>query len=141
MGLSAGVSMNKAYESRVTPEVHDVCVTEAAQFPHSSFVDAAQLLGAVSGRYGLVSPGFRSPPRVVGVQRTIRRRPGGGVVAVVIKGRPLAAVLADMIDGVIALNNMAHPESDTVRAALWNQVTPLLQSHHSGVAAPVQRVA
>jgi hypothetical protein len=116
-------------------------VIEAAQFSHSLFVEAAQLLGAVAGRYGLIAPGFRSPPRVVGVQRTIRRRPGGGVVAVAIKGRPLAAVLADMIDGVVVLNNLTHPESDTVRSALWNEVSPLLQSPHSGVTPPAQRVA
>lgn len=114
---------------------------EAAQFSHSLFVEAAQLLGAVAGRYGLIAPGFRSPPRVVGVQRTIRRRPGGGVVAVAIKGRPLAAVLADMIDGVVVLNNLTHPESDTVRSALWTEVSPLLQSPHSGVTPPAQRVA
>lgn len=114
---------------------------EAAQFSHSLFVEAAQLLGAVAGRYGLVAPGFRSPPRVVGVQRTIRRRPGGGVVAVAIKGRPLAAVLADMIDGVVVLNNLTHPESDTVRAALWAEVSPLLNTHHSGAVSTAQRVA
>jgi hypothetical protein len=93
---------------------------------NSTFVNAANLLGAVAGRFGLIAPGFRTPPRIVGVQRTVRRRPGGGLVAVAVKNRPAAAVLADMIDGVIVVNNIGAPESDTVRAALWSAVTPLL---------------
>lgn len=95
---------------------------------NTTFVNAANLLGAVAGRFGLIAPGFRTPPRIVGVQRTVRRRPGGGVVAVAVKNRPVAAVLADMIDGVIVVNVIAAPESDTVRAALWSAVTPLLTS-------------
>ena len=105
------------------------------------FTSAAQLLSAVAGRSGLVAPGFRSPPRVVGVQRTIRRRAGGGVVAVVVRGRPFAAVLADMIDGVVVLNNLSAPESSTLRGALWEEVTPLLQYAPVGGASPTQRVA
>lgn len=90
------------------------------------FVNAANLLISVAGRFGLIAPGFRTPPRIVGVQRTVRRRPGGGVVAVAVKGRPMAAVLADMIDGVIVVNGLQPPESDTVRAALWAEVAGLL---------------
>jgi hypothetical protein len=94
----------------------------------ATFTCAAQLLSAVAGRYGLVAPGFRSPPRVVGVQRTIRRRQGGGVVAVAIKGRPLAGVLADMIEGIVVLNELSVGESCTLRTALWEEVEQLLQS-------------
>ena len=99
----------------------------------ATFTTAAQLLGAVAGRYGLIVPGFRSPPRVVGVQRTIRRRQGGGVVAVAVKGRPLAGVLADMIEGIVVLNDLSLVESCTLRTALWEEVEQLLQSS----AAPV----
>lgn len=107
------------------------------------FVNAANLLGAVAARFGLIAPGFRTPPRIVGVQRTVRRRPGGGVVAVAVKNRPIAAVLADMIDGVIVVNDIAPPESDTVRAALWSAVTPLITSIAAAgqPASNVQRVA
>jgi hypothetical protein len=94
----------------------------------ATFTTAAHLLGAVAARYGLVAPGFRSPPRVVGVQRTIRRRQGGGVVAVAIKGRPLAGVLADMIEGIVVLNDLSLVESCTLRTALWEEVEQLLQS-------------
>ncbi|MFM7409249.1 MAG: hypothetical protein ACKO3L_00390 [Actinomycetota bacterium] len=110
---------------------------------NTTFVNAANLLGAVAGRFGLFAPGFRTPPRIVGVQRTVRRRPGGGVVAVAVKNRPVAAVLADMIDGVIVVNDITPPESDTVRAALWSAVTPLLASTVAAgqTVANVSRVA
>ena len=45
------------------------------------FAAAARLLNAESQRFGLDAPSFRSPPRVVGVDRTVRRREHGGVVA------------------------------------------------------------
>lgn len=110
---------------------------------NTTFVNAANLLGSVAGRFGLIAPGFRTPPRIVGVQRTVRRRPGGGVVAVAVKNRPVAAVLADMIDGVIVVNELAPPESDTVRAALWSAVTPLIAASvaDTRTASDVQRVA
>ena len=86
--------------------------------------------------------GFRTPPRIVGVQRTVRRRAGGGLVAVAVKGRPMAAVLADMIEGVVVVNNLVPPESDTVRAALWSAVTQLLVSADKTPAgAQVRHVA
>jgi hypothetical protein len=107
---------------------------------NTTFVNAANLLGSVAGRFGLIAPGFRTPPRIVGVQRTVRRRPGGGVVAVAVKNRPVAAVLADMIDGVIVVNDIAPPESDTVRAALWSAVTPLLVGTADG-SSRVREVA
>ena len=100
----------------------------------ATFTTAAHLLGAVAARYGLVAPGFRSPPPVVGIQRTIRRRQGGGVVAVAIKGRPLAGVLADMIEGIVVLNDLSLVESCTLRTALWEEVEQLLQSAPASTA-------
>jgi hypothetical protein len=64
-------------------------------------------------------PGFRSPPRLVGVQRSIKRWPGGATVAVVVRGRPWAAVQADLIEGIIAANALSAPASDRARADLW----------------------
>ena len=55
---------------------------------------------------GLVVPGFRSPPRLVGVQRSIKRWHGGATVAVVVRGRPWPAVQADLIEGVVAANGL-----------------------------------
>ena len=83
------------------------------------FAAAARLLNAESQRFGLDAPSFRSPPRVVGVDRTVRRRELGGVVAVALRDRPFVAVLGDMIEGVIAANGLASPVADRLRSDLW----------------------
>ena len=78
------------------------------------FSAAARTLGLVARRQGLTVPGFRSPPRLSEVDRTLRRRAdGGATVAVRLKGRPWVAVLADMIDGVIAANALQGAEAAT----------------------------
>jgi hypothetical protein len=40
-------------------------------------------------------------------------------VAVVLKGRPWAAVVADMIEGIVAANRLDNGRADTARSALW----------------------
>ena len=87
------------------------------------FAHAARTLGREARRRGLVAPSFRCPPRVVGADRTLRRRPGGGVVAVRVRGRPWPAVLADMIEGVVAVNGLSPPAATRVRTELWELVT------------------
>lgn len=68
-------------------------------------------------------PAFRSPPRLAGVQRSLRRRAdGGAVIAVVVRGRPWPAVVADMVDGVIAANRLTATTADATRSALWAAV-------------------
>jgi hypothetical protein len=68
-------------------------------------------------------PAFRSPPRLAGVHRSLRRRPdGGAVIAVVVRGRPWPAVVADMVDGVIATNQLTGAPADAARSALWAAV-------------------
>lgn len=71
------------------------------------FADAARRLAAVAHAGGLVVPAFRSPPRVPGARRTLRRHPGGAVVSVVLRDRPFPEVASDMVDGVIAANRLA----------------------------------
>ncbi len=66
-----------------------------------------------------MAPGFRCPPRVVGVQRTLRRHASGAVVAVQVRGRPWGAVVADMIEGVVVANWLVPPEADRLRTELW----------------------
>ena len=82
------------------------------------------MLGSEARRRGLVVPGFRCPPRIVGVDRSIRHHRNGAVVAVRVKGRPFVAVLADMIEGVVAANHLRPPEADRLRAELWLTVVP-----------------
>ena len=104
------------------------------------FAQAARALSRGAGRLGLVAPGFRSPPRLVGCDRTIRRRGRGRVVAVRVKGRPRAAVLADMIEGVVVANDLLAPDADHVRTELWRLVEPVVDTptttNPSGAAAP-----
>jgi len=83
------------------------------------FASAVQSLAAESRRQGLVMPGFRSPPRPPGVQRTIRRRADGqAVVAVRLRGRPFAAVAADMVEGVVVANRLVDRRATVARTAL-----------------------
>jgi len=87
------------------------------------FAHAARLLGREARRRGLVAPSYRCPPRIVGVQRSLRRFPqGGATVAVQLKGRPWLAVLGDMIEGVVVANGLLPPHADRLRNELWQAV-------------------
>jgi hypothetical protein len=48
----------------------------------------------------------------------VRRGPGV-TVAVALRDRPWAAVVADMVEGVVAANRLAGVGADRARAALW----------------------
>ena len=86
------------------------------------FAETARSIGRAARLRGLEVPTFRSPPGLVGVQRTIRRRGASATVSVVVRGRPWAAVVADMGEGVGAANRLDSRRADTVRAALWMAV-------------------
>jgi len=69
----------------------------------------------------LAVPVFRSPPRLPGRDRTVRRRPTGGkVVAVRLAGRPFESVLADLVEGACVANTLDTDTSSPVRAGLWD---------------------
>src|SRR5262245_10595777 len=86
-----------------------------------NFSDVARRLGAAARAAGLIAPAFRSPPRTAAC-RTIRRLPGGPVVAVRMRGRPFDAVVLDMVDGVIAANRLEGRSAARVHAALVRAV-------------------
>ena len=88
-----------------------------------AFAAAARRLGDSARAAGLAVPAFRSPPRVAGALRTIRRYPGGTVVSVQLRDRSHEAVAADMIEGVIAANGLTPPLATRVRTDLWETVT------------------
>lgn len=84
------------------------------------FAAAARCLGRAARARGLRVPGFRSPPRIAGAERTLRRaRSGSATVAVVVKGRPWSAVLADLVDGVVAANGLRGTRAERTRTELW----------------------
>lgn len=87
------------------------------------FATAARALTAAARRCGLTAPSYRSPPRLVGVDRTLRRRGDAVVVSVRLRGRPEPAILADMVEGVVAANGLVPPRADRVRGELWEALT------------------
>jgi hypothetical protein len=104
----------------VTPFCHHALM--AALHTTLDFAHAARVLGREARRRGLVAPSFRSPPRIVGVDRSMRRYPTGATVAVQLKDRPWMAVLSDMIEGVVVANRLQPPHADRLRSELWKVV-------------------
>jgi hypothetical protein len=86
------------------------------------FSHAARLLAREARRRQLVAPSYRCPPRIVGVQRTLRRHATGAVVAVQVKDRPWGAVVSDMIEGVVVVNRLSPPLADRLRTELWEAI-------------------
>ena len=106
----------------------------------ADFAAAARTLSSEARRRDLVGPSFRCPPRLVGVDRTIRRRPDGATVSVRVRGRPWPAVLADMIEGVVVTNQLTPPQSDRLRTELWTACGTLDSLPDTATVAP-RRVA
>ncbi|MBX3313001.1 MAG: hypothetical protein KF906_01670 [Actinobacteria bacterium] len=90
------------------------------------FASTVRTLASAARARGLTVPGFRSPPKLAGADRTIRRYVDGSsttaVVSVVVKGRPFQAVIADLIEGVVIANDLTGGEATRVRTQLWEAV-------------------
>jgi hypothetical protein len=87
------------------------------------FATAARVLGNAARPHGWRVPAFRSPPRLAHVERTLRRSPVGEVtVAIKLRDRPWLAVLGDMIEGVVAANELRDGDADRCRTTLWRAV-------------------
>ncbi len=86
------------------------------------FTSVVQVVAQEARRMGLVVPAFRSPPRVPGVDRTIRRAVGAPVVAVRVRGRPFADVAADVVEGVLVANGIPRGKDLRVRRRLLDAV-------------------
>jgi hypothetical protein len=111
--------------------------TSTASANTVDFASAARSLTAAARRRGLVGPSFRCPPRLVGVDRTLRRHGEAVTIAVRVRGRPWVAVLADMIEGVVVANRLQPPQADRVRAELWS----VCGVGSGSSPAPLRRVA
>ncbi len=96
----------------------------AAAPPTVQFAAAARALATAARALDLRAPSFRSPPRVAGATRTLRRRGGGAVVSVLVHERPWAAVLADLVEGVVVANGLTGRAAEQARTALWDAVAP-----------------
>jgi hypothetical protein len=51
-----------------------------------------------------------------------RRADGNSTIAVVVRGRPWPAVLADMVEGIVVANGLLGPDADRARARLWESL-------------------
>jgi hypothetical protein len=114
----------------VTPSRHTrhmpVAASANTTFGAQEFALAARSLAHTAQGLGLIAPSYRTPPRVAGADRTLRRGAKGAVmVAVRVRRRPVAAVLADMIEGVVAANSLAGRDAERCRAVLWDAVQPI----------------
>ena len=81
------------------------------------FAGAARAIAGAAGALGLVVPGFVSPPRLAGVDRSLRRRPGAAPPAVAVRrtGRALDVVVADMVEGVVVANSLSGAAAEHAR--------------------------
>jgi hypothetical protein len=107
------------------------------------FAGLARRLGPAARAAGLTVPAFRSPPRRAGATRTIRRYPGGAVVSVRVRERPLDQIAADMVEGIVVANSLRGEAAPRVRLALLTAAlepdTP--SAARGGVASGDARVA
>ena len=87
------------------------CIMACVRAESVGFSAAVRAVAEEARRMGLVVPGFRSPPRLAGADRTIRRTSGEPIVAVRLRGRPFADVVADVVEGVLVANGIrGRPE-------------------------------
>lgn len=101
-----------------------------------AFGDLVRRVGTAARAAGLAVPAFRSPPRVPGAARSIRRLPGGTVVSVRIGARSEEAVAVDLVDGVIAANRLEERAAARMRAALLRAVDDAEQFEATAGASP-----
>lgn len=112
----------------VPPPVHNAGVAEgrapgddaSQRQPWSAqFSATARTVADAARAVGLVPPAFRSPPASPDLDRSLRWQPDGRcVVAVRAAGRPLADIVGDLIEGVIAANRLTGDAADGARAKL-----------------------
>lgn len=101
----------------VTPRRDTVFVVESQSI---QFGEIARDVANRARSLGLSAPVFKSPPRIVGMSRTVRLRADGqAIVAVAFRNRPKPAVIADLIEGVIVSNDLDAIKACRLRDDLW----------------------
>ena len=110
-------------EAAITEFSVDLSGLEVKSLTAVEFADLARLIAEVALMGGLRAPGFASPPRRPEVDRSIRRQGANSVVAVRRRGRPAAAVQADLIEGVVVANELDEFDAARFRSQAWAAVT------------------
>jgi hypothetical protein len=84
-----------------------------------AFGEMSRLMAAEARRHGLVAPSFRSPPRLAGVTRSVRRYASGHcLVSVQRQGRTPEEVATDMVEGLLVANGLEGAGAEGWRIAL-----------------------
>ena len=111
---------NTALDVNAIQEKGATNVSSISKAPSVHFAMVARAVTRAGNGIGLEVPGFRSPPRSGSLDRTLRRHSSGSIVAVRVKGRPFAAVIADFVEGVIVCNRLTGREAGDARNVLWH---------------------
>ena len=98
------------------------------------FAQTARALAAGARAAGLVVPAFRTPPKRADAVRTIRRLPGGAVVAVRVRDRTPVDVVGDMVEGVMQANDLSGEAATRMRTALLEAVLGRPETPRSAAA-------
>jgi hypothetical protein len=98
----------------------------------TDFAAIGRVLSDAASARQIEGPAFRSPPRIPGVQRSVtRNRDGSVTVAVSVRDRPLLAVLADMIDGVVLASGLRGTEGGLLYNDLWTVAQNWIEHEYS----------
>ena len=114
-----------------------------------SFAAVGRVLTDQALAQGVTAPSFRSPPRIPGVRRSVtRNRDDSITVSVIVSQRPLSAVIADMIDGVVLTSGLRADEARALYDTLWTRshswllgVAPATESRPLAGAPTLRAVA
>lgn len=107
----------------------------------TGFASAGRMLAHRARERGVRTPLFRSPPRLPGVRRSVTRNKDGSVtVAIVVRNRPVGAVLADMIDGAVLAAGVHGADALDLRDHLWTGADHWLATG-DGTPGPLRAVA
>lgn len=103
----------------VTPSVHTPGVDPLTS---PDFAWVARRLAGVAASAGLRAPAFASPPRLANAQRTIRWLAPGRALVSVRRDRQAAAVVDDMVEGVLVANHVPATDAAALRSRLREAV-------------------
>lgn len=91
------------------------------------FGEVVNALSSQARRHGLSVPVFRSPPRIIGVTRTIYNSgEDKTVVAIATRQRANVAVVSDVIEGILESNSLDLIERMRSRELLWEASLPYI---------------
>jgi hypothetical protein len=112
------VLVTETSPATIQPATPQPAAPSDEELPAVRFAEAARRLGRAAHALGLEVPAFRCPPKVPGAARTLRRYPGGTVVAIRLRGRPFPDALADMVEGVLVANRVPEADAGRLRPVL-----------------------